>query len=100
MSLRGIFAGVLMLTGLEAVVSSQQGAQRFGGILTSVGRGVRYFLDPTVPAIPDHRKPGSGGGSLDPLPNLIPDIPGVPQGPITKLPFSPISYVGHPVVTA
>lgn len=56
--MRGFFVGFLALTALEAVVSTQQAASRTSGLLTLVGSLVAKVLDPTVPAISDHRKSG------------------------------------------
>jgi hypothetical protein len=57
--MRSLFAGILALTLLDAVVSSQESAQRFGGIFTSLANILNWVMDPTVPAIPDL----SGGSS-------------------------------------
>ncbi len=51
--LRSIFAGILALAALEAVVSSGAAADRFGGLVKGAAAVIRYVLDPTVPAIPD-----------------------------------------------
>lgn len=52
---RGIFSGVLALAALQAVLSTDAAAKRAGGLLTTVGAGVRHFLSPFEPAIPDLR---------------------------------------------
>jgi hypothetical protein len=53
MTLRGIFAGALALVALEAVLHADDGAEKVGGALSAIAVGVRWVLDPTVPAIPD-----------------------------------------------
>mgnify|MGYP000397190492 CR=1 FL=1 len=52
---RGIFSGVLALAALQAVLSTDQAANRAGGLLVTFGNGVRHFLSPFEPAIPDLR---------------------------------------------
>lgn len=56
MTWRGVFTGALALIALQAVVSSNQSAERFGGLLTDIGDIVRAVVSPAVPAIPDLRK--------------------------------------------
>jgi len=50
---RSIFAGVLALVALEAVVSSGAAAGRFGGLITGISTAAKDLLDPAVPGIPD-----------------------------------------------
>lgn len=71
---RAIFAGGLVLAGLQVVVSSEASANRFGGLLTGVGAIARHFLSPFEPAIPDLRK------RKPPTPPPPPP-PGKPEGP-------------------
>ena len=52
MTFRSVLAGVLVLTGLEAIVSSSEAANRTGGILTGIGWLAERALDPGVAAIP------------------------------------------------
>lgn len=64
---RSIFVGALALAGLQAIVSTDAAAKRFGGLLTGIGDVARHFLSPYEPAIPDLRKrtsppPPPGGG--------------------------------------
>lgn len=73
---RGIFSGVLVLAALQAVLSTTESANRAGGLLVTFGNGVRHFLSPFEPAIPDLRDQ-----STPPLPSLPPITPGVsPRG--------------------
>lgn len=52
MSWRGVFTGALMLIALEAVVRTNQSADRVGGLLEDLGGLVRRAMSPAVPAIP------------------------------------------------
>lgn len=53
MSWRGIFTGALALIALETIVRTDASAQRFGGLLSTVGSLARSAMSPAVPAIPD-----------------------------------------------
>lgn len=55
MSWRGIFAGSLALIALQAVVATDQSANRVGGMLTGIADLVRRAMSPAVAAIPDRR---------------------------------------------
>ena len=68
MSWRGIFAGSLALIALQALLSSQQSANRVGSGLSWVAELVTAALDPSTPAIPD-----LAGVSLG---SLAPESPG------------------------
>lgn len=72
---RGIFSGVLVLAALQAILSTQESADRAGGLLVTFGNGVRHFLSPFEPAIPDLRDE-----SREPLPTLPPTTPPPPTG--------------------
>lgn len=50
---RGMVAGFLGLTLLEAAVSSQQAAGRVGGLISLASKFVSRVVDPTVPLVPD-----------------------------------------------
>lgn len=87
---RTAFAGMLSLAVLEAVVSSDQAAGRFGGLLKSVGTVIEHLLSPTVPAIPDLRKhggaiaqsaPGTGTGGAVDVSMIPPDWTTKPAAP-------------------
>lgn len=52
-SLAWVFAGVLGLVALDAVIGSSSGAERFTGLLGAVSNGLNRFLDPTISAIPN-----------------------------------------------
>lgn len=73
MSLRGVFGGLLTLTLLQAVLSSERSAERTGGIFRAVSSGFARFMSPTVEAIPDLRDrrkivaPGPYQGPVIPL---------------------------------
>lgn len=54
-SLRGIFAGALLLIALEAVVRTNKSADRFGQLLETIAGGTERVLSPAIPAIPDLR---------------------------------------------
>jgi hypothetical protein len=56
MTVRGLFTGLLSLTLLQAVLSSQESAERTAGIWSAVTSGVARFMSPTVAAIPDLRE--------------------------------------------
>lgn len=47
--------GVLVLTGLDAVLSSDASAQRAGGALGLVSSAVTHLMSPASPLIPDLR---------------------------------------------
>lgn len=53
MTWRGVFTGALALIALEAIVRTNQSADRFGGLLVSAANLVDRVLSPAVPAIPD-----------------------------------------------
>lgn len=84
---RGMFSGVLVLTALQAVVSSPAAAGRFGGMVTGLASIVEHALSPFEPAIPDlrHRKktppPPDKEWKPVPRPGIRPDAPAVPTQP-------------------
>ncbi len=55
MTWRGVFTGALALIALEAVLRTNQSADRFGGLLNDVGEIVEAIVSPMVAAIPDRR---------------------------------------------
>ncbi|MEN8672578.1 hypothetical protein [Nocardioides sp.] len=55
MSWRGVFTGALALIALEAVVRTDESAERVGGMLTGIADLVRRAMSPAVAAIPDRR---------------------------------------------
>lgn len=57
MSVRGLFGGVLALTFLQAVLSSDAATARTSGLISAMTTGFHHFMSPTVPLIPDLRKP-------------------------------------------
>lgn len=56
MTVRGLVGGLLTLTFLQAVLSSQQSAERTAGVWSAVTSGFARFMSPTVAAIPDLRE--------------------------------------------
>lgn len=78
--MRSIFAGILALTLLDAVVSSQQSAQRFGGIFTSAANVLAWVMDPTIPGIPDL----SGSSSNSTSDYTAPSTPAAGLNPAPK----------------
>lgn len=61
MTFRGFFAAVLALVALEAVVRTNESADRVGTLLETAGDLARRVMSPAVAAIPDRRTTGSGG---------------------------------------
>ena len=55
MTWRGAFSGALLLIALEAVLRSNQSADRFGGLITGLAEIAERVISPAVPAIPDLR---------------------------------------------
>lgn len=68
---RGVIVGMLGLTLLQALLSTEAATRNTSGALTAVAGGLSRWLDPTVPLIPDRRATSSpelaayptGGGS-------------------------------------
>lgn len=56
MSVRGLFAGVLGLTFLQAVLSSDAATSRTSGLISGLTGAFHHFMSPTVALIPDLRK--------------------------------------------
>lgn len=66
--LRGVFAGVLALVALQAVVSTDASSKRVRGLFGDAAGLVERALSPAVPAIPDRRAAAGqedGGGQQD-----------------------------------
>lgn len=53
MTWRGVFTGALALIALEAVLRTNESADRFGGLIVSAANLVDKAMSPAVPAIPD-----------------------------------------------
>jgi len=91
---RSVAAGALALIVLDTIVATPAASGRFGQLVSTVSGWAKKFLDPAVPAITAPPRSsgslfggsGGGGGALVPF-----GIPGVPQGPVTGVPFSPIA---------
>lgn len=54
-ALRGLAAGVLSLSLLDALISTDRAANNASGLITVAAGGLRRLIDPTVPLIPDRR---------------------------------------------
>lgn len=65
-ALRGIIAGTIGLSFLEAVVSSQSAAKNTGALFDLAASAMNRLVDPSVPLIPDRRAGHSGSGALPP----------------------------------
>lgn len=86
---RGVFSGVLALAALQAVLSTDQAAQRAGGLLSTLGAGVRHFLSPFEPAIPDLRDQPPTDATPPPPPTTPPPTAGGPQRTRPVVPTPP-----------
>lgn len=54
-ALRGVIAGGLALTALEALVTSRGAANNAGALFTLTAGAINRLIDPSVPLIPDRR---------------------------------------------
>lgn len=63
MRLQPILTGVLALAFLEAALSSDAASGRVGQLFEGVAGLIAHVLSPTVPAIPDLRKPAGSAGT-------------------------------------
>lgn len=63
-ALRGVVAGVLGLTLLDAVVSSESAANNLGTFATLFGGLVNRLVNPAVPLIPNRRTDGLLDGGI------------------------------------
>jgi len=86
MSLRGLFSGLIALTLLEAVLSSEKSAQRTAGIWSAVTSGFARFMSPTVAALPDIRDRAKWDTVAPGDPGKIPYDPSSATGGSTTLP--------------
>ncbi len=73
MSWRGVLAGMFGLVVLQVLVANPNAYGAVGGIFGVLGNGVRLFLDPTVPAIPDRSKPAPSSSTSS---GFAPYVPG------------------------
>lgn len=55
MSLKTVAFTILVLTGLEAILSSDAASGRIGSAFSSVSSGIQYLVSPAYPLIPDLR---------------------------------------------
>ena len=81
--MKSLFAGFLLLTALDAVLSSDASASRVGGALSGVATVVQHILSPTTPAIPDLRAKKPIWRELGPRPGGPPTVPGY-QPPVSN----------------
>lgn len=65
-ALRGMVAGVLTLSLLEAAISTEKASTNASGLFTLVAGGLARVIDPTVALIPDRRSriEGEGGNPI------------------------------------
>ena len=57
LSVRTVFGTILVLSAIQVVASSSAAAGRVGGALEGLSTAARYLMSPSVPLIPDLRKP-------------------------------------------
>lgn len=83
LSARDVFGTILVLSAVQVVASSAAAAGRVGGALQGLGTVARYLLSPSVPLIPDLRRPKTpkGADPSNPTPHADPAHPGVPFVP-------------------
>lgn len=91
--MRGFIVGVLLLTGLQAVVS-KSGSGRVGEAFTGLAAVIRHVTSPEVPAIPDLRQAGGdwGGPTVAPSSTTTtpaPAAPAVLPAPVPTRPSVP-----------
>ena len=72
--MRGFITGILLLVGLQAVVT--RGSGRVGAAFTGVAAVIDHVVNPAVPAIPDLR-----GGDWDSRSTLVPSSAPMPAQP-------------------
>lgn len=70
----GLLSSLLMLTLLQAIVSSSGATGRIGTLLSGAGTIVEHLASPSVPAIPDLRP----GADRNAAPALNVSAPGAP----------------------
>ena len=58
-ALRGAMVGFLGLTLLEATVSNDKAVNNTSGLIKLAAGAIDRLVNPTVPLIPDRRKPGN-----------------------------------------
>jgi len=54
-----VLVTVIVLAGMEAVLSSKAASGRVGSALTTLGMGLQYLMSPAYPLVPDLRLPAS-----------------------------------------
>lgn len=59
MSLKTVAFTILLLTGMEAVLSSKAASGRVGSAMSLLSSGIQYLVSPAYPLIPDLRIPAS-----------------------------------------
>lgn len=86
MRVRAIASGALALVVLEVIVTSSQ-TERLGALFALPASWARWLIDPTVPAIGDHRSTGAPAAappaSSGPATPAIAAIPKPPPSPAT-----------------
>lgn len=61
-AVRGMVAGVLGLSLLDAAIGTSQAANNASGVIGLVSKGLARIIDPTVALIPDRRSKIQGQG--------------------------------------
>lgn len=57
--MRTVVVTVLVLSGMEVVLSSSAATGRVGSAFTSLAMGLQYLMSPAYPLVPDLRLPAS-----------------------------------------
>lgn len=78
LSARTVLGTILVLSALEVVASSSAAAGRLGGALQGLGTATRYLMSPSVPLVPDLRKPAKGAGNSAGYQQTAQTIPRLP----------------------
>jgi hypothetical protein len=63
LSARSLFGTILVLSAIQVVSSSSAASGRVGGAFQGLGTVARYLMSPSVPLIPDRRKPHTATAS-------------------------------------
>lgn len=82
---RGLLGGALALIALQALVQPTA-SDRVGGLVGWSTGLVRKFMDPTVPAIPDHSKPHEPFDPFNAFASTLGNaIKGIVTGPVDAI---------------
>lgn len=100
--LPSILLGAVGLALLDAVVSTQQGSTNVGGLFAGIGRLVRDFLSPQVPAFAAAASATSSSSAPMPSATLVaaaapqPAPPALTPGGVTQPPVGPVLIPNAP----